>query len=407
MIREDAEWIIQHAVDAVQPGRAVRNALQGQVFPGKVILISVGKAAWNMAKTACDCLGDQVHDGIVITKYGHSFGPIGVLRIREAGHPVPDENGIQSSLEAMELVSGLCPEDTVVLLLSGGGSALFEVPLVSMEVLQSINSQLLARGADIVEINTVRKRLSAVKGGRFAQHCAPARVFCVILSDVIGDRVDMIASGPACPDSSTCAEAIAVAEKYALELSAQGKALLEQETPKALSNVTLTVSGSVGELCRAAAKAAGQRGYTPLLLTESLCCQAVQAGEYLAREARKHTGKTALIAGGETVVMLTGDGKGGRNQELALSAARFLKGRKDTCLFSLASDGTDGPTDAAGGIVDGATAEKLASLGIDIDDVLRRNDSYHALAQVDGLLFTGPTGTNVNDVAVVLIGSEA
>lgn len=407
MIREDAEWIIQHAVDAVQPGRAVRNALQGQVFPGKVILISVGKAAWNMAKTACDCLGDQVHDGIVITKYGHSFGTIGVLRIREAGHPVPDENGIQSSLEAMELVSGLCPEDTVVLLLSGGGSALFEVPLVSMEVLQSINSQLLARGADIVEINTVRKRLSAVKGGRFARHCAPARVFCVILSDVIGDRVDMIASGPACPDSSTCAEAIAVAEKYALELSAQGKALLEQETPKALSNVTLTVSGSVGELCRAAAKAAGQRGYTPLLLTESLCCQAVQAGEYLAREARKHTGKTALIAGGETVVILTGDGKGGRNQELALSAAHFLKGRKDTCLFSLASDGTDGPTDAAGGIVDGATAEKLASLGIDIDDVLRRNDSYHALAQVDGLLFTGPTGTNVNDVAVVLIGSEA
>lgn len=406
MLREHAKRIIESALLAAQPEKTVKQAIQGHLFPGDIILVAIGKAAWSMAKTAWDSLGDQIQRGIVITKYGHSHGPIGCLDIWEAGHPTPDENTYSASRSALEMVSGLQATDTVLFLVSGGGSALFEVPLVSGETLQSVNEQLLGCGADIVQINTVRKRLSAVKGGRFAKACAPAHVFNVILSDVVGDRVDMIASGPACPDSSTCAQAKEIVDQYGLNITAETETLLAQETPKELENVTVTVSGSVRELCRAAAEAAEGLGYRPIILTEALCCQAVQAGKYLADAARSYCGKgkIALIAGGETVVVVTGNGKGGRNQEVALSAAAGLAGMDGVCLFSLGSDGTDGPTDAAGGIVDGTTAQRLSQQGILIEDVLRRNDAYHALARVDGLIFTGPTGTNVNDVAVVLLG---
>ena len=273
--------------------------------------------------------------------------------------------------------------------------------------LQDITSQLLGIGADIVEINTIRKRLSAVKGGRFAQHCAPARVFSIILSDILGDPLDMIASGPACPDSSTCAQALAIAEKYGLKLSPQAMALLAQETPKALSNVTTRITGSVRELCAAAAEACRERGYEPVLLTDQLCCQAREAGSFLASVVRTHAAdgkKLAFLAGGETVVRLTGSGKGGRNQELALAAAGGIAGIPGAAVFSVGSDGTDGPTDAAGGYVDFETAAELKKLGVDIHRVLENNDAYHALEKIGGLLITGPTGTNVNDVAVALMG---
>ena len=406
-VHSDAQTVIRAALAACRPDAAVRRALEGREFPaGGVYLVAIGKAAWQMAACAAEVLGPKLRAGVVVTKYGHSMGPIPRCAVWEGGHPVPDANSFRGTQAAMDLVRDLGPEDQVVFLVSGGGSALFESPLVPEAELAEITRALLAGGADIVEMNTVRKRLSAVKGGRFAQLCAPAKVFAVVLSDILGDPLDMIASGPACPDSSTCAQALAVAEKYRLPLSPHAAELLAQETPKSLSNVETAITGSVRELCAAAAKACRELGYEPLVLTDRLCCEAREAGSFLASIARSHDGterSLAFLAGGETVVHLTGDGLGGRNQELALAAAPGIAGMADTVLFSLGSDGTDGPTDAAGGLVDGGTLDRLTAAGLTVHDVLRRNDAYHALEAVGGLLRTGPTGTNVNDVAVVLL----
>lgn len=406
-LRSHAHTIIAASIKAVQPDDAVRRALKGQHFSGRLLLVSAGKAAWQMAKAAYDCLGTRIDGGVVVTKYGHAMGPIANFLCCEAGHPIPDENSFRGTQKALELVANLTSEDTVLFLLSGGGSALFEKPLVPGFVLQDITNQLLACGADIVEINTIRKRLSAVKGGRFALACAPARVFSIVLSDILGDPLDMIASGPAVPDSSTCAQAIAIAEKYQLKLTEEAWKLLTLETPKQLHNVTTQITGSVRELCAAAARACSDLGYEPVILTDQLCCQAREAGSFLASILNTHSSagrKIAFIAGGETVVHLTGHGKGGRNQELALAAANGISGIDGAAVFSVGSDGTDGPTDAAGGYVDYETAAELKSRGISIHHVLQNNDAYHALQATGGLIFTGPTGTNVNDVAVALLG---
>ncbi len=403
-LRQDADAIIRAAIAAVLPDEAVRRALKGRHFPGRVLLVAAGKAAWQMARAALEALG-PVDAGVVVTKYGHVQGQLPSVICYEAGHPVPDENSFRATQAALDLVAGAKETDTVLFLLSGGGSALFEKPLIPGGELQDITQQLLACGADIVEMNTIRKRLSAVKGGRFALACAPARVYSIVLSDILGDPLDMIASGPAVPDRSTCAQAQAIAETYGLRLSEAARACLQQETPKALDNVETHITGSVRELCAAAAAACGQLGYQPVLLTDHLDCEAREAGRFLADIARTHAGRgqaTAYLAGGETVVRLTGHGLGGRNQELALAAAPGLAGLP-AAVFSVGSDGTDGPTDAAGGYVDGDTAAALAARGLDAGAVLADNDAYHALQAVDGLIVTGPTGTNVNDVAVVLV----
>ena len=408
ILRSHADAIIAASIKAVQPDEAVSRALAGQNFPGRVVLVSAGKAAWQMAKAAYDVMGSCIDSGVVVTKYDHVMGPIGNFVCCEAGHPVPDENSFAGTQKALDLVSGLTEQDTVLFLLSGGGSALFEKPLVPGPVLQDITGQLLACGADIVEINTIRKRLSAVKGGRFAEVCAPARVFSIVLSDILGDPLDMIASGPAVPDTSTCQQAVAIAEKYGLKLTAEAEALLHQETPKELNNVTTQINGSVRELCVAAAKVAQELGYEPVMLTDQLVCQAKEAGSFLASILKTHAGsgkKLAFIAGGETVVHLTGKGKGGRNQELALAAAVGIDGIPGAAVFSVGSDGTDGPTDAAGGYVDYQTASELKAQGIAIYNVLQNNDAYHALQKTGGLIITGPTGTNVNDVAVALLNA--
>ena len=399
-LRRDADAIIRSSLNAVLPDEAVRRALKAFAPKGgRVLLVAAGKAAWQMAHAAVEALG-RVDGGVVVTKYGHIKGEIPGVTCCEAGHPVPDENSFAATEKALALVQGLTAEDTVLFLLSGGGSALFERPLLPGEELQDITSQLLASGADIVEMNTIRKRLSTVKGGRFAQACAPAGVFSIVLSDILGDPLDMIASGPAVPDTSTCAQALAIAEKYHLNLSEQAKTLLQQETPKALDNVTTRITGSVRELCTAAANACRELGYEPILLTDQLCCEAREAGSFLGSIVRTHTGhgkKLAYIAGGETVVHLTGRGLGGRNQ-----AAPAIAGR-NAAVFSVGSDGTDGPTDAAGGYVDGETLAALAAKGWNVFDTLQHNDAYHALRAVEGLIMTGATGTNVNDVAVALL----
>ena len=405
-LRNDADRIVKDAIAAVQPDAAVQKALAGRDFPGRVLLVAAGKAAWQMAKAASDCLGDRIEKGVVVTKYDHVMGPIPNCDCFEAGHPVPDENSFRGTQAALDLVEHLKEEDTVLFLLSGGGSALFEKPLVGAAELQDVTHQLLACGADIVEINTIRKRLSQVKGGRFAKICAPAKVIAVVLSDILGDPLDMIASGPACPDTATAEDAQRIAEKYKLRLSEEARRLLEVETPKALDNVETQINGSVRELCAAAAKTCRELGYEPVLLTDQLRCQAKEAGSFLASVLKTHCGcgkSMAFIAGGETVVILTGKGKGGRNQELALEAGNEIAGMKGAAVFSVGSDGTDGPTDAAGGYADGETKETLKQAGILIDDVLTNNDAYHALEKTGGLIFTGPTGTNVNDVAVALL----
>lgn len=406
-LRTHADAIVAASIKAVQPDEAVSRALSGKEFPGRVLLVSAGKAAWQMAKAAYDCLGSRIENGVVVTKYDHVMGPIGNFTCCEAGHPVPDENSFAGTQKALDLVADLNKEDTVLFLLSGGGSALFEKPLVPGPVLQDVTGQLLACGADIVEINTIRKRLSAVKGGRFAQICAPAHVFTIVLSDILGDPLDMIASGPACPDGSTCEQALAIARKYDLKLDDATWQLLEQETPKELDNVTTQINGSVRELCSAAAAVCRELGYEPILLTDQLTCQAKEAGSFLASILKTQAGsgkKLAYIAGGETVVHLTGKGKGGRNQELALAAAAGIAGIPGAAVFSVGSDGTDGPTDAAGGYTDYETASQLKAQGVEIYQVLQDNDAYHALQKTGGLIITGPTGTNVNDVAVALLG---
>ena len=408
-LRQHADRIVREAIAAVLPDAAVRRALEYMEFPGRVLLVAVGKAAWQMAGTASECLGNRIENGVVVTKYDHVMGPIANFSCYEAGHPVPDENSFRGTQAALDLVADLTEKDTVLFLLSGGGSALFEKPLIPGEELQDITNQLLACGADIVEINTIRKRLSAVKGGRFAELCRPAKVEAVVLSDILGDPLDMIASGPASPDTSTAEDAQRIRKKYGLAMSEKAIRLLDAELPRTLDNVHTQVTGSVRELCAAAADACRRLGYEPEILTDRLCCQAREAGAWLASVLKTHAvdGRPrAFIAGGETVVKLTGSGLGGRNQETAIAAAPGISGMAGAAVFSVGSDGTDGPTDAAGGYADGDTCAALAEYGLTADSVLQDNDSYHALQKTGGLIMTGPTGTNVNDVAVALLRNE-
>ncbi len=415
-LKQDMHGIIDSAIKAVLPEAAVKEALKREDFlarkgKGRLIVASIGKAAWRMAKAASDILGDKI-SGAVVTKYEHSMGEIKGLEIFEAGHPVLDENTLKGTQELLKHVKNLNENDTVLFLVSGGGSALFELPAegVTLADMKDITSQLLSCGADIVEMNTIRKHLSSVKGGRFAQLCSPARVFMVVLSDVLGDRLDSIASGPAWPDASTSEEALAIVKKYDLKIKPELIKVLATETPKKLDNVTAVITGSVTALCEAACEIAKSKGYNPLVLTTTMTCEAREAGSFMASVARevKNSGRPvkapcAIIAGGETVVHLTGHGMGGRNQEFALAAAENISGIEGIVIASLGSDGTDGPTDAAGGIVDGETASILKTKGINISDVLKENDAYNALKAADALLMTGPTGTNVNDVAIALI----
>lgn len=412
-IREDAFKIIEESIRAVLPEEAVIRALEKKTFEGSsIVVVAIGKAAWNMAKAAKSVLGTRVTRGIVITKYKHSKGPIEGFEIIEAGHPIPDENSVRGASKALEMVGELNEKDHVIFLISGGGSALFEKPMegIMLEDIMDITDQLLGCGADIVEINTVRKHLSAVKGGRFAQHCGKADIYSIVLSDVIGDRLDSIASGPAYPDSSTSEEALNVIKKYKLQISEDLIKVIKLETPKAVDNCETVITGSVTALCRAASQVAEGLKYKPVFLSSTLGCEAREAGRFMAAIAREiRLGNSdikppcAVIVGGETVVRISGTGKGGRNQELSLSAAMGIEGLKDVVLFSLGSDGTDGPTDAAGGIVDGETTKRILETCIEPEVYLDNNDSYHALKASGDLIMTGSTGTNVNDLIVLLM----
>ncbi|MCL2574855.1 MAG: glycerate kinase [Defluviitaleaceae bacterium] len=410
-IYENAQKMIKAIIADNMPRNAVENALKAHNFVGNIYLVAIGKAAWTMAEAASDFLGDRLVKGVVVTKYDHSGGDLPRIEIYEAGHPVSDENTFVATAKCIELAKELTADDELLFLVSGGGSALFEKTLDGIELsdLQDVNEQLLKSGADIVEINMVRKRFSAVKAGRFAQLVAPAKVFAVILSDVLGDRLDSIASGPAVPDKSTVEDAVKVVDKYNLKLTDLQRSYIMEETPKIIDNVTTVITGSVKTLCEAAASVAKELGYEPVVLTTLMNCEASEAGRMMGTIAadtvngrNSFVRPCAIIAGGETIVTVKGGGKGGRNQELALASAKAIAGLDGVLIFSLGSDGTDGPTDAAGGIVNGDTVAQLKAKGVDVDKVLADNDAYNGLLAVDGLIMTGPTGTNVNDVTVIL-----
>lgn len=411
-IWDHAHIIIKEAIRRVLPEEAVKRAL-ADCPDGPAYVVAIGKAAWKMAAAAADTLGGRLRSGIVITKYGHSEGPIEGMEIIEAGHPVPDENSVKAARRALALADSLTREDRLIFLISGGGSALFELPLdgVTLDDLAELTKRLLACGADITEINAIRKHLSAVKGGRFAMRCAPAQVLAIVLSDVLGDPLDAIASGPAYPDGSTSEAALGLLKKYGIPVREGVRRAMLLETPKTLDNVLSKITGNVNALCRGAMAAAARLGYAPLLLSTTLDCEARDAGAFLASIARQIHATSApvkppcaVILGGETVVHLKGDGKGGRNQELALAAAKGIAGLPQTAIFSVGSDGTDGPTDAAGGIVTGDFLDVCAQMGLSVDAALSNNDAYPLLKKAGGLIVTGPTGTNVNDLTVLLCG---
>lgn len=409
---QDAGQIIKTAIQEVLPDKAVSAALGNYRNLQNIYVVAVGKAAWKMASSCQRILGKQIRKGIILTKYNHDEGKLEHFEVIEAGHPIPDQNSILGTQKILDMVKDLTEEDNILFLLSGGGSSLFEKPAegVTLADIQEVTQQCLRCGAGIMEINAIRKRLSDVKGGKFAACCAPAKLHTIVLSDILGDRMDMIASGPMCADTSTCADVLAIVEKYGLKLKENVMAALKKETPRHVAQAEIQIMGSVSEFCRAAADCAKKLGYHSYILTNGMDCEAREAGKFMASVAR--TAKSgeehsmllpcAVIAGGETVVKVLGDGTGGRNQEIALSAANGIRGLDHTVVFSVSSDGTDGPTDAAGGIVDGSTAGQLEALGINCDQVLQNNDSYHALEKVGGLIRIGATGTNVNDITVVL-----
>jgi glycerate-2-kinase len=369
--------------------------------------------------------GDMIDDGAIITSYGHGVDHgLKKIRVREAGHPIPDENGIRGTEEIIRLAEAADERTLAVVLISGGGSALFVSPCdgISLAEKQEMTSLLLKAGADIREMNTVRKHLSRVKGGRLAEILHPATAFSLILSDVIGDHLDVIASGPTSPDPSTYGDALAVIKKYGLmelapgavvKLLADGANGVHPETPKEGSpvfrKVEILIIGSNRLALEAARMKAEKLGFEAEIIGLEISGEAREAGRLIARRAlAAKTGRVGgpplcLISGGETTVTVTGSGKGGRNMELALAFAMEVERTPGVTLLSAGTDGIDGPTDAAGAIVDGATAKAARGHGLNPENYLADNDSYNFFRKAGGLLVTGPTGTNVMDIQIAVI----
>jgi glycerate 2-kinase len=433
--RQIAEKIFRAVLHGVDPYVLVRQHLDrisAVCQDGnyrKFLLISFGKAAYLMAKAVADKFSANISRGIVLTKYGHlpSVGLSAKIEYYEAGHPVPDEAGVKATEQVIEALQSADEQTMVICLISGGGSALLVAPHednITLKEKQQVTQLLLKAGADIQELNTVRKHISRIKGGKFAELAYPAKVLSLILSDVIGDPLDVIASGPTSPDQTTFADAIQVIQRYCLadkipanvlEILFRGYKGDISETPKEGNSVFQTVEniiiGSNRKAIEMAKEEASALGYQVVVLSSELKGEARDAGVWLAREAisrqrhchEKHGGPLCLLAGGETTVTVRGGGLGGRNMELALAFVLGLKGTSGITLLSAGTDGTDGPTDAAGAIVDGETLIKAAAKVLDPDDFLTRNDSYSFFKAVGGLMITGPTGTNVMDIQIILI----
>lgn len=392
-LRKDVDNIISKLVLGINPYDRTSQCLNNIHFNnGRKILVSIGKAAWSMAKAVADNV--DIDDGAVITKYGHSKGDINNIKIFEAGHPIIDENSIKASEYVLGITKDLKEDDEVILCISGGGSALFEKPLIPLNELQDINDQLIKSGADINEINIIRKRLSSVKAGRFALHCDKAHINAIILSDVVGNDLSTIASGPVSVDNTASSKAIEIIDKYKININDETKSLLYKETPKDINNVDTYIIGSVEQLCECAKSACENLGYEAHIIQNNTKDNVLEIAKTFSKIDKKEN--SAYIIGGESVVEVSGDGLGGRNTHLALLCAKDIKDA-NTCVFTFGSDGTDGPTDAAGGYVDIDTCIK-----INVDEYINNCDSYHGLEKANGLIKTGPTGSNVNDIYVML-----
>jgi glycerate 2-kinase len=419
------------ALAAVEPSAAVRRHVrrEGDVLViadhrydlrgyARVFVVGGGKAAVPMAAATADILGDRLTERVVVTKYGHTKpqSPIPALHIIEAGHPLPDENSLCGAQAVVSLVEQATERDLVICLISGGGSALLTLPIPGLTLadLQALTDALLRSGATINEINTVRKHLSRIKGGNLARLAAPATLVVLILSDVVGDPLDVIASGPTVPDPTTIAQAVLA--RYAIPPvggSEVGKAF--RETPKPgdpiFASVQNVIVGSNRLAAQAAMKKAREMGFNTLLLStyvEGEAREVARVAAALAKGMRAHGDPlpppACLVWGGETTVTVRGGGKGGRNQELALAAALALDGWPSVLVTALATDGADGPTDAAGAVVTGETVARARALGLDPRAVLEANDSYALFDALGDLVRTGPTGTNVNDLLFVMVG---
>ncbi|WP_461866723.1 glycerate kinase type-2 family protein [Thermococcus sp.] len=434
-MRKLALELMKTAIEAADPYRAVKSSLKlddgwlevsGRKFPvrGRIYLLAFGKAACRMSRAAFDVLGGKIAEAVVATKHGYASGcpRNGRVRIIEAGHPLPDENSLQAGKLGLELAEKVGKDDILLVLISGGGSAILELPEVgiTLDELIKTNDLLLRSGAKIHEINTVRKHISRVKGGKLAKH-VEGTLISLIISDVVGDNLEAIASGPTVRDPTTFQDAHKILLHYGLwnklphsirehiALGLEGKR--EETLKRDLLNVHNFIIGSVEKSCMAVKTKAEELGFNAHILTTVMEGEAREVGVFLGcmiqeiyhweRPFRK---PTVLVMGGETTVSVgDAEGLGGPSQELALSAARKISGLKGTVLIAFDTDGTDGPTDAAGGLVDGTTLEKLENLGIDIDEVLRNHNAYHALEKVGALLKTGPTGTNVNSMVIAII----
>ncbi|MCD6319243.1 MAG: glycerate kinase [Candidatus Desulfofervidaceae bacterium] len=425
-VLKDLFWT---GIRAVNPYTAVKEYLkkvQEEIKTDeyqKVIVIGFGKAAYTMAKAVEEEWGDLIDTGLAITKYGHG-GKLDKIKITEAGHPLPDENGVKATEEIIKLIKANAGEKTLILcLISGGGSALLVAPYegITLAEKQSVTQLLLKAGADITELNAVRKHLSRVKGGRLAERAYPSRLIALILSDVIGDPLEVIASGPTAPDETTYRDALTVLKKFSLfphtppqmiELLEKGKQGLLPETLKKdnpiFKHVTNVIIGNNRKALNAVKAKAFELGFQPQIISSEIQGEAREVGEYLANlasEAQKTLSDSpkCLISGGETTVAVKGKGLGGRNMELALAFALKVAGKKGISLLSAGSDGTDGPTDAAGAIVDGNTILRAREVGIVPEVYLGNNDAYHFFQKVGGLFISGPTGTNVMDIQIILI----
>jgi len=434
--RDSAAAIFRAGLEAVDPEACVRKWIRienGRLMAGRhewtlepnrnIYIAGIGKASAAMAGAAEEILQDRITEGLVITKYHHGK-PLARCRVMEAGHPVPDENGVKASEALIEMVRTAGPEDIVVCLISGGGSALSPAPAegITLADKQNATRLLLDCGATIHEINTIRKHLSRIKGGQLCRHAGGAAVISLILSDVIGDDTDIIASGPTAPDTGTFGRCIEIIERYGLmekipepvskRLTSGAKGGIA-ETPKAddpiFARVVNRIVGSNADALDAAEKEARRLGFQPVVLTSTIRGEAREAAKFLCavleevrRSGRPAAPPACILSGGETTVTIAGSGKGGRNMEMALAAAIELEGKPGVVFLSAGTDGTDGPTDAAGAFADGGVAQRARALGLSPRRFLANNDSYHFFGKTEDLFITGPTGTNVMDLQIML-----
>lgn len=432
-----AAAIMAAALAAVEPGAALRRHMRregdrllvaGRTYDlgafRRIWLVGAGKAGAAMAAAAADLLGDRLSGGVVVVKGEAPALPAGTrYELLPAAHPVPDERGVAAGRRIADLLAGLGADDLVIALISGGGSALLTLPVdgVSLADLRELTGLLLACGARIDEINSLRKHLDRLKGGGLARLAAPATLVALVLSDVVGSPLDVIASGPTVPDSSSFDAAWAVLERYAIldAVPAAVRAHLEQgraghlpDTPgpgdPCFERTATVLVGDNRQATEAALAAARAAGMQTMLLTTYLQGEAREAGRMLAAVARELAASgqplprpACIVAGGETTVTLRGDGRGGRNQELALGAVADMAGLEGLALVALASDGDDGPTDAAGAVVTGASLARARAAGLDPASYLARNDAYSFFEALGDLLRPGPSGTNVNDLAFI------